>query len=47
MRRSPAESVRLDSAYFRKFYRDRKTRVVTRGEMQARAALIAAILKQV
>jgi 2-polyprenyl-3-methyl-5-hydroxy-6-metoxy-1,4-benzoquinol methylase len=39
--------VRFDSAYFRKFYRDRKTRVVTQGEMQARAALIAAILKQV
>ena len=47
MRRSPADSVRFDSAYFRKFYRDRKTRVVTQGEMQARAALIAAILKQV
>lgn len=47
MRRDPAEPVRFDSAYFRKFYRDRKTRVVTQGEMQARAALIAAIVKQV
>ena len=47
MRQKSEPKARFDSAYFRKFYRDRKTRVVTQGEMQARAALIAAILKQV
>jgi SAM-dependent methyltransferase len=34
-------------AYFRKFYLNPATRVVTAGEMRARAQLIAAILKQV
>jgi 2-polyprenyl-3-methyl-5-hydroxy-6-metoxy-1,4-benzoquinol methylase len=37
---------RFDSAYFRKFYLNRETRVVTKREMQGRAALIAAILRQ-
>jgi SAM-dependent methyltransferase len=32
--------------YFRKYYLDRKTRVVTAAEMRARAALIVAILGQ-
>jgi len=46
MRPSTSPSApRFDSAYFRKFYLDRKTRVVTRAEMRDRAALIAAILK--
>ncbi len=37
---------RFDSAYFRKYYRNRQTRVVTPGEMRSRAALIVAILRQ-
>jgi 2-polyprenyl-3-methyl-5-hydroxy-6-metoxy-1,4-benzoquinol methylase len=46
MRPSTSPSAaRFDSAYFRKFYLDRNTRVVTRAEMRDRAALIAAILK--
>jgi predicted TPR repeat methyltransferase len=32
--------------YFRKFYRNPKTRVVTAGEMRTRATLIATILRQ-
>lgn len=36
----------FDSAYFRKYYRNRQTRVVTPGEMRSRAALIVAILRQ-
>jgi SAM-dependent methyltransferase len=36
--------MRFGAAYFRKFYTDPRTRVVTAAEMQRRAALIAAIL---
>jgi SAM-dependent methyltransferase len=34
----------FDAAYFRRFYTDPKTRVTTPREMQARAALISAVL---
>lgn len=37
---------RFDAAFFKRFYYDRETRVVTRGEMHARAELITAILRQ-
>jgi 2-polyprenyl-3-methyl-5-hydroxy-6-metoxy-1,4-benzoquinol methylase len=37
-------SHRFGAAYFRKFYLDPATRVVTAGEMRSRAALIAALL---
>jgi len=47
MRRSTALTApRFDSAYFQKFYLNRDTRVITRGEMRDRAALIAAIIRQ-
>ena len=36
----------FDAAYFKRFYFDCATRVVTRKEMRARAELIAAILRQ-
>jgi SAM-dependent methyltransferase len=36
----------FDAAYFKRFYFDRQTKVVTREEMRARAELIAAILRQ-
>ena len=36
----------FDAAYFKRFYFDRDTKVVTREEMHARAGLIAAILRQ-
>jgi SAM-dependent methyltransferase len=36
----------FDAAYFRRFYLDRRTKVATREEMDARAGLIAAILRQ-
>jgi len=39
-------ATRFDAAFFKRFYFDRKTRVTTRGEMRARAELIAAILRQ-
>lgn len=35
----------FDAAFFKRFYFDRDTRVVTREEMRARAELIAAILR--
>ena len=35
----------FDAAFYRRFYFDRRTRVTTRGEMRARAELIAAILR--
>ncbi len=35
----------FDAAYFKRFYFDRRTKVVTREEMSARAELIAAILR--
>ena len=38
-------SLRFGAAYFRKFYLDPATRVVTPGEMRGRATLIAALLK--
>ncbi len=44
-RSAAAPSTRFDSAYFRKYYLNRATRVTTPAEMQARAGLIAAILK--
>jgi SAM-dependent methyltransferase len=37
---------RFGSAYFRKYYLDRETRVVTPAEMHSRAALLTAILRQ-
>ncbi len=37
---------KFGAAYFRKFYLDPATRVVTRSEMSNRATLIAALLKQ-
>jgi SAM-dependent methyltransferase len=37
-------SVRFGAAYFRKFYLNPATRVVTMGEMRSRASLIAALL---
>jgi len=37
----------FDAAYFRRFYVDPATRVVTAGEMRSRAALIASILRHV
>ena len=40
-------SRRFGAAYFRKYYLDPVTRVVTRAEMSNRAALIATLLKQV
>jgi len=46
MRRKSEPKARFDSAYFRKYYLDRETRVVTQGEMRSRAGLIAAILRQ-
>jgi SAM-dependent methyltransferase len=36
----------FDAAFFKRFYFDRETKVVTREEMRARAELIAAILRQ-
>ena len=39
--------IEFGAAYFRKFYLDPVTRVVTRAEMQARAELIAAVLRQI
>jgi len=36
----------FDAAYFQRYYFSRRTRVVTAAEMRARAALIAAILRQ-
>ena len=39
-------SARFGAGYFRKFYLNPATRVVTAGEMRSRAALIAAILQQ-
>lgn len=36
----------FDAAYFRRYYRDRRTRVTTPREMRSRAALIAAVLRQ-
>ena len=36
----------FDAAFFKRFYFDRATKVVTREEMRARAELIAAILRQ-
>src|ERR1700676_5554780 len=36
----------FDPAYFRKFYTNPATRVITPGEMRVRARLIAAILAQ-
>src|SRR5665213_3840152 len=36
----------FSAAYFRKFYLDAATRVVTAEEMRSRAALIASVLKQ-
>jgi len=44
----PADSTtakRFDAAFYRRFYLDPKTRVVTRGEMARRAALIAAFVR--
>jgi trans-aconitate methyltransferase len=38
---------KFGAEYFRKYYLDRKTRVVTAAEMRARANLILAILRQV
>jgi 2-polyprenyl-3-methyl-5-hydroxy-6-metoxy-1,4-benzoquinol methylase len=35
------------AAYFRKFYLDRATRVISNGEMRSRAALIASVLRHV
>jgi SAM-dependent methyltransferase len=35
----------FDAAYFRRYYFNRRTKVVTRGEMRARAELIAAVLR--
>lgn len=35
----------FDAAFFKRFYFDPETRVTTRGEMQVRAELIAAILR--
>jgi SAM-dependent methyltransferase len=35
----------FDAAFFKRFYFDRETRVVTREEMRARAEMIAAILR--
>src|SRR5262245_29646009 len=37
---------RFDAAYFRRYYYNPRTKVVTREEMRARATLIAAILRQ-
>ena len=37
---------RFDATFFKRFYFDRETKVVTREEMRARAELIAAILRQ-
>ena len=37
----------FDAAYFRRFYMDPATRVVTSGEMRSRAAVIASILRHV
>ena len=38
--------MQFGAEYFRKFYLNPATRVVTRAEMQSRAALIAAVLRQ-
>jgi 2-polyprenyl-3-methyl-5-hydroxy-6-metoxy-1,4-benzoquinol methylase len=46
MRQKSEPKARFDSAYFRKYYLDRETRVVTQGEMRSRAGLIVAILRQ-
>jgi SAM-dependent methyltransferase len=40
------KTTQFDAAYFRRFYFERETRVVTREEMRARAELIVAILRQ-
>jgi 2-polyprenyl-3-methyl-5-hydroxy-6-metoxy-1,4-benzoquinol methylase len=46
VRRSVAQAPgRFGAAYFRKFYLDPATRVVSAGEMHSRASLIAALLK--
>ena len=42
----PTAATVFDAAYFRKFYRNTGTRVVTPAEMRTRARLIAAILGQ-
>lgn len=39
------KSTPFDAAYFRRFYFNRRTKVVTREEMTARAEMIAAILR--
>ena len=39
-------ALRFGPAYFRRFYLDRKTRVVSPAEMQGRAAVITSILRQ-
>jgi len=39
------QSTQFNAEYFRRFYYDRRTRVVTREEMQTKAELIAAILR--
>jgi hypothetical protein len=43
--KSQARSAAFDSAYFRKYYFNAATRVTSAAEMQARAQLIAAILR--
>jgi len=39
-------ALRFGAAYFRRFYLDRKTRVVSPEEMRTRAAVIASVLRQ-
>jgi len=36
---------RFDASFYRRFYLDRRTRVVTRAEMTRRADLIAAFVR--
>jgi SAM-dependent methyltransferase len=43
----PAPANNFGAAYFRRFYLDPKTRVVTGGEMRRRAAVIASILRHI
>jgi SAM-dependent methyltransferase len=43
----PAPANNFGAAYFRRFYLDAKTRVVTGGEMRRRAAVIASILRHI
>jgi 2-polyprenyl-3-methyl-5-hydroxy-6-metoxy-1,4-benzoquinol methylase len=45
--RKASTATDFNAAYFRKFYLDPTTRVVTASEMQSRATVIAAILRQV